>query len=401
MLPEHPRRSQTNYLTTAGRDTESSRVLSQVPSGGGELAPPTLTTDSHPNTNLDAVSNRLPDAYVTSGSYASTQNLGPEQFGQKARPSFPRNVPELPNNNFKLQFNNAEEAREAAFPHRMLASPNDDVAEVKRNQAAHVRDIMRAIDSFRYTDTPKDESKATVSAEDQQTWLDYQKMHHESTRKILDKPTDHRLLEIRSWCILTKIIEVHESGIRIDLSKGDELQICSDRVAAVILRLKDFPRIRILALKDMDVERFVSHPVKYADEEVNWRFTNNNRPRPQKRKNDEEPTTSLEQSNAVQVDGGETTVNVIDSVTDVPELPRPMKKPRGARSTPAGSRVERNDNQQFEPKTNNASALSFADVYAIRPNQEAAGDDVGHASPEGRYETRHRQPINPNARADE
>jgi hypothetical protein len=175
---------------------------------------------------------------------------------------------------------------------------------------------MRAIDSDEHEDVPAPGKKrGQWTAKELQEWMKWYRTFHEETREILDADDEQRLLESRSWMIQEMIAKTQENGVRIDLSNGDELCSCSDRLRAVIKELRGYPIIRKLALREMDIERFVANPEFYAQEKVKWKRTNLNRSTARDDPGESPGQQSEQRNNAAETNSMTDTVDDVSAVT--------------------------------------------------------------------------------------
>ena len=229
--------------------------------------PATLTQTPSQTINMSADNsaiNILPDQPATSSNSAiPTSTL-----------SFKREREALSGGDFALAFKSAEEARPTPYPRRRQSNSFDDVENVKAHQSENVRRITRAIDSCEYLGPqPGKRARDVTGEEKKKVWDKFQQHHHAAARKILDQDCDRKFLESRSWMILEEIVRVHQ-----ELVEGDNLRKCSERLDAVIACLEGYAIIRGLALKNMDISKFVSNPKVYAEEKAEWKWINDGRP---------------------------------------------------------------------------------------------------------------------------
>lgn len=146
-------------------------------------------------------------------------NNGPQLVNpQSTTSSFQPTVPALPNGDFPLPYNNAEEARSHPHPRQLLIIPNDDVEDIKRRQPEFVRQFMSALDSHSYLHPRPGQKKRTLAGEELQAWDDewnkWQAKQHDLARGLIDADHTHITLEKRAWMIIEELIACHEGGVR-------------------------------------------------------------------------------------------------------------------------------------------------------------------------------------------
>ena len=172
---------------------------------------------------------------------------------------------------FNLTYASPDQARGHAFRRIPLAIDNDDVAQVKANEAEHVKEIMRAIANPDFLGPEKQKrGDRKLTQEEQDEWNRWQNDSSvvvEDALANFDKPSLMRQIEAKAWLIYEEIVKVHESGYRPSENVDVESK-CSRRLERAIECIESFTLVREDILKFMDVHEFAASPKAYGDKKV-------------------------------------------------------------------------------------------------------------------------------------